>query len=501
MKKVFLTWWWAKPLDKNNNYEKIGYVKEFKPYNWFIGTGEYIHDYEMQLKKILLEKINNIQYGTNGYIFVIDKIGLVLSHVNKRHIGTNKLHIKDKNGFMIVQEVIKTANKGDGYISYVGITNPRTGLNDKKTSFIKGYKKWNWAIGSGSYSSELENDIAIKRQKLKEQNQVLLNKTITIAVIAFIFLFIVSILFSNVIKNKFLKYKNKVEDKNEELENLNNNLEKIVLERTLELENTNTKLKETLDNLKVTKKDLISSEKMATLGELVSSITHEINTPLGLSITSVSHIQEETKRTKKLYLDQKMGEDDFNSFMSGCEELSQIVLINLDSVRKLANSFKSIAVDQALEEKREFNLKDYIKEILLALKSKTKKTNMEIIVSCDTNIILNSYPNYLFQIFTNFINNSINHGFEKNKKGTVNIDAKETNEHIQITYADNGVGIKEELKDNIFDQYFTTKRNNGGTGLGLHIVKKIVEEKLNGTIKIDENNNIGIKFIIVIPKR
>lgn len=285
-----------------------------------------------------------------------------------------------------------------------------------------------------------------------------------------------------------------------EVQALSENLEKEVVKRTKDLKDTNKKLNETLENLIDTKKDLISAEKMASLGELVGSITHEINSPLGVSITTNSFLSDITKNIEQLYTTENMSEEEFEIFIKQVKELSEILSINLTNTSNLVKSFKDVAVDQATEGKREFDIKKYIFEILLAIKSKTKKTKIDIEVLCNDNILLNSYPGYLSQILTNLINNSILHGFKENEKGKINITVNDLKENIEIIYKDNGQGIAQELTNKIFDQYFTTKKGKGGTGLGLYIIKELVTKKLNGNIQIGTADERGFEIRITIPK-
>ncbi len=497
-KEGFLTWWWTKPKNKKEEFEKIGFAKLFEPYNWYIGTGEYVADFEESLQKELLQKINKIKFGKNGYIFILDNKGTTLAHINRKYLGMS-LKENDKDRINRIKKLIDLANKEASYTTYKN-TNPSTNKITNKISYVKKYSPWGWTIGAGVYINDLEDEINKKRVTLIKNNNTQLMQIILFSLLLFSIFIIASIYFTNIIKKRFLGYKNTVKKQTAQLKTLNENLETKVLERTKELESINQKLQDTIKDLSKTKKDLILSQKMATLGELVSSITHEINTPLGISITSNSHIAEITKKTEKLYLANNMTEDDFKSCISDLKELSRIIEINLENCVKQVKNFKDIAVDQALEEKKKFKLNSYLNEILLALKSKTKKLDLEINIKIEKEIILNSYPNYIFQIFTNLINNSIMHGFEKDKKGIINISINEKDNFVKICYSDNGKGIPEDIQDEIFREYFTTKKGNGGTGLGLHIIKKIVTEKLNGKIKLSKDKKEGVTFLIEIPK-
>ena len=232
----FLSWWWTKPSDQKTEYHKIGFSKSFAPYNWLIGTGEYVEDYKKELKESLLTKINKIRYGNNGYIFITNEQGVYLSHYSKEFLGKNRINLKDENGVMITKEVIRTAQKKEGgYISYMGIINPSTQKAEEKISYIMGYKSWKWAIGTGVYLGDIEEVISQKRKKLEERNQ---EQIITIFITSSIIvtlLFFLSVLFSNMIKRKFIVYRYKIKDKTRELENTNKSLEQKVEERTKEL--------------------------------------------------------------------------------------------------------------------------------------------------------------------------------------------------------------------------------------------------------------------------
>ncbi|PHR69919.1 MAG: hypothetical protein COA66_13910 [Arcobacter sp.] len=229
----FLTWWWTKPKNKNTEYQKIGFVKHFGPYDWFIGTGEYVEDYKKVLKQSILRKINKIRYGKNGYIFVSNEKGVNLSHYNKENIGKNRINLKDANGVMITQEIIKAAQKKDGgFISYIGTIKPTTGKASEKISYVKGYKSWKWAIGSGVYLSDIDEVILKERKKLEEKNEAQIITIFMTSLIVFIVLFFLSILFTDIIKRKFLLYRNKIEEKTKELEKTNKTLEDKVEERT-----------------------------------------------------------------------------------------------------------------------------------------------------------------------------------------------------------------------------------------------------------------------------
>ena len=159
-KETFTTLYWQKPDDSTHQYKKITFNKIFEPYNFIIGTGEYLNDFENITKEEVLSYISTIRYDKNGYISVIDEKGVYLSHIEKSYIGVNRIDLKDENGVMITKEILNLAKDGnDGYLKYIGTIKPQTKLPSEKISYIKGFTDWNWAITTGFYTDELEKQI------------------------------------------------------------------------------------------------------------------------------------------------------------------------------------------------------------------------------------------------------------------------------------------------------------------------------------------------------
>jgi len=494
----FFEWWWTKPSDIDNEYEKIGFSKYFEPYDWFIGTGDYVLDYEEVLKKNILRSIDKIKYGENGYIFVVDDRGVYLSHVKKAYIGMNRINLKDADGFLITKEIIKAAKKGEDYISYIGTIKPSTGQPAKKTSYIKGFKDWNWAIGSGAYLSEIEEVISQKQIILDAQNKQEIIQIIIVGFIISLILFIISLFFSNNLKNMFQDYKSKVEEKTEQLHDLNVNLEHKVIKRTQELKESNQELTFAIKNLKNTQNKLVESEKMASLGGLVAGVAHEINTPVGVGLTGVTHFLDITSKIKEQYLNDDMSEENFEEYLKTAEKLGGMINKNLDRTVHLIKSFKEVAVDQTNETQGDFEVKQHLEDAIANIKHLTDKTNIDIKINCKEDIEIYSYPSALSQIITKLITNSIRHAFEEGEAGLIEIDVS-IDESLHLTYKDNGKGIKDENISKIFDPFFTTNREHGGAGLGLNIIYNIITCILHGSIECTSEEGNGVIFKISIP--
>ena len=284
-----------------------------------------------------------------------------------------------------------------------------------------------------------------------------------------------------------------------QLQKLNEELEKRVEKRTSELKDTNMALKNTLDELRSTQQQLIDSEKMAALGNLVAGVAHEINTPIGIGITAISHLNQKSKDMDERFTNSKLKKSDLRKYVEIATESSSLVLSNLNRAADLVRSFKQIAVDQSVEEKRTFNIREYLDEILNSLHHQIKRTKHEIKIDCPDNLKITSYPGAFYQIVVNLLINTLVHGFDGIEEGIINIKVSEKNDEFFIEFSDNGVGIKKDILGRIFDPFFTTRREQGGSGLGLHIVYNLVNHKLGGKISCNSKYRKGTVFNIEIP--
>lgn len=280
----------------------------------------------------------------------------------------------------------------------------------------------------------------------------------------------------------------------EHLENLTNELEERVAMRTNELQSS-------LDTLKKTQNQLIQSEKMASLGALVSGVAHEVNTPLGNAVTGSTIIKKEAQALNLALRDGSLKKSTLESSLECIEQTSKLLYNSVNSAADLIKSFKRISVDQSIEDKREFDLVEYVGEVFLAFHNKLKHIPVEVEIISPQRVIITSYPGVFAQILNNFIQNSIMHGFEK-KTGSAKIilQITELEDSFELIYSDNGIGMDEELRAKAFDPFVTTKRNAGGTGLGLNIVYNLVNQKLKGSLNLETAVGKGVKFTITIPK-
>lgn len=268
----------------------------------------------------------------------------------------------------------------------------------------------------------------------------------------------------------------------------------------LDLKKSKEELIEKNEMLKNAQKQLVESEKMASLGNLVAGVAHEINTPVGIGITAITTLEERNKQFEIDFQNQKIKRSGLESYIKFIKKTTKLILTNLQRTSDLVQSFKQVSVDQSNEQKRIFNLKNYLQDVILSVEPSYDRKNISISLDCDDNIEIDSFPGSYAQIFTNFIINSLVHGFDKKNDGEILIKIEEQNNSLLITYKDNGTGISAGFMTKIFDPFFTTNKQSG-TGLGLHIVYNIVTQKLKGTIECESEPNKGVIFKMNLPKQ
>ncbi|MFY9142174.1 ATP-binding protein [Sulfuricurvum sp.] len=276
-------------------------------------------------------------------------------------------------------------------------------------------------------------------------------------------------------------------------ESLTTHLEARVASRTQELQDS-------LESLKKTQVQLVQSEKMAALGNLVSGVAHEVNTPLGNAITGGSIIVRETQQLLRQMEEGTLKKSSMEQKLGILNETAQLLLKSINQAANLIRSFKRISVDQSVEDKQDFNLYEYLEEILLTFHNQLKKIPVRVELQGDHDLIIRSYPGVFAQIISNFIQNSLLHGFNAaTPDATITIRFKVNDKNLILSYADNGVGMEEHIKKVAFEPFTTTKRNAGGTGLGLNIVYNLITQKLSGEIALDSELQKGIELTITLP--
>lgn len=291
----------------------------------------------------------------------------------------------------------------------------------------------------------------------------------------------------------------KLQQAEQENQQLTLSLEHKITQRTEALKTSNQELLNTLAKLHQYQQQIVETEKMASLGQMVAGVAHEVNTPIGLGVTASTLLQDKLADIQKAFDEKKLTSSQLARFLAESKENLGIIYRNMERAASLISSFKRVAVDQSNDNRRQFNMLQLINEVLLSLRPNLKKTQHEVIIHCPANLELDSKPGPINQILINLTMNSLIHAFDQIEHGKITIDVVVQNNHCQLVYTDNGAGVPESIKRRIFDPFVTTKRGEGGSGLGLHLVYNLVTQALNGKIQLESTLGHGIRIQLDFP--
>lgn len=259
-------------------------------------------------------------------------------------------------------------------------------------------------------------------------------------------------------------------------------------------------LEKTVEELKAAQDELIESAKMASLGQLVAGVAHEVNTPLGVGVTAASHLDNLAKEFSDYLEGPEVTRESANRFIEGTRQSSEIILKNLRRASELIASFKLVAVDQSIHSTREYNIYEYLGEIMLSLSNRLKRARVEVLIEGDPTLTVSGDPGVLSQIITNLVMNAVIHAYDDGDSGLLKIRFEDSGENICIEFEDDGKGIDSGHLSKIFDPFFTTRRGSGGSGLGLNIVYNLIRGQVGGKIECFSTLGKGTRFVMSMPK-
>jgi ligand-binding sensor domain-containing protein/signal transduction histidine kinase len=258
---------------------------------------------------------------------------------------------------------------------------------------------------------------------------------------------------------------------------------------------------DSFEQLQLTQQQLITQEKMASLGALVAGVAHEINTPLGICVTASSHLQTELETIQQALDSKNIQQSQFQRFLQHLREGLKILQVNTARAADLVQSFKQVSVDQSNVSLREFSLRGYLQDVLLTLKPQLHKAGCALDFQCPNDIELYTDAGAIAQIITNLVLNSLLHGVNQVEDPRIQISFSQEGRMVVLKFGDNGVGMDQRALTHIFEPFYTTKRNNGGTGLGTHIVFNLVSGSLKGQIDVQSAPGAGLHYKITFPAR
>lgn len=267
-----------------------------------------------------------------------------------------------------------------------------------------------------------------------------------------------------------------------------------------ELRASKERAEATLDELRATQKNLIDSEKLAALGGLVAGVAHEVNNPVGISLTVASSLARRCETFAAELNGAPLRRSRLDEFVEGNRDAAQQLVTNLQRAGELIQSFKQVAVDRSHADRRQFDLQQATEQIIASLRPALKKSKVALDIDVPKGIFMDSYPGPYGQVLTNLFINAVVHAFPGGRAGTIKMRAVNGARDVTLVIADDGVGMTEETRRRAFDPFFTTRRNLGGTGLGLHIIYNIITQTLGGRIALESELGRGATFHITLPR-
>jgi len=255
-----------------------------------------------------------------------------------------------------------------------------------------------------------------------------------------------------------------------------------------------------LRGLQDAQRSLIEAEKFAALGGLVAGVAHEVNNPIGISLTVASSFARRCERFAEEIRDGAVRRSKLDEFIAGSQEAAKQLFTILNRAADLIQSFKQVAVDRSHAERRSFDLKEATEQLVVSLRPALKRSPIWLTVDMPAGITMNSFPGAYGQVLTNLVLNTLTHAFPDRRAGAMRLSARQLgSDQVEIELADDGIGMSEDVKRHAFEPFFTTRRNRGGTGLGLHIVYNLVTRRLGGSLKLDSEPGQGTVFRFRLP--
>lgn len=262
-----------------------------------------------------------------------------------------------------------------------------------------------------------------------------------------------------------------------------------------------TQAEDALAKLQLAQASLLQSEKMAALGALVAGVAHEINTPVGNTLTTATHLETVTQKVAHQYRQGSLSEEELEAYFAMAQEATGLISINTQRAANLIHSFKQVSVDRSSGERRHFSVKQCLDDTLLSLRPLYVRRRITVRVDCPAELQMDSYPGALSQLVGNLLTNSIAHAFRDEQPGTIDMVVRAAGAGwVEIQFSDDGCGIPDKLRGKVFEPFFTTQRNAGGSGLGLHIAHNLVESVLGGTLTLlPAREGVGAAFLLRLP--
>ena len=430
--EAFLTWYYPKPNELNSSYKKIGFNVHFKPYNWFIGTGEYFVDFEEMVKNQIIEYLSNFKTDRNDYFFILDyENERLFQKIN----DTSNKYFRDinlKDDITLFDSIVKSAKNNEKFITYDYTLDNIPLL---KISYIKDLANWKWVIAKGFYHNHIDEIIRDKTEELQTKFEQKIINILVIASILTIVLLIISIYISKMLEKKFTNYK----------KDINNYIDKNNKQQHI----------------------LAQQSKMAAMGEMLGNIAHQWRQPLSVITTVATGVK----------LQKEFNSLDDETFEKSIENITNSALYLSETIEDFRNFFRTD------KEKTAFNIKNIFEKVFKLIDAQFKNREIIFIKNIDE-FELHGFENEFIQAIINILNNAKDALENKEHTKLIFISAQKKENIATIKITDNAGGIDENIIDKVCEPYFTTKHQSKGTGIGLYMTEEIIQNHLKGKLLI-----------------
>jgi PAS domain S-box-containing protein len=256
-----------------------------------------------------------------------------------------------------------------------------------------------------------------------------------------------------------------------------------------------------LRHLRETQDSLIETEKLAALGRMVAGVAHEVNTPVGTSLTVASTLQHKAKAFAAEVKRGNLKRSSLNRFVELVQNASAQLVENLTRSAERIQSFKQVALDQSESRRRIFDASELTGQVLSHLERNLDDDTVGLNLDGQPGLTMDSYPGHFGQALSYLVINALTHAFPGERRGTIDIRISAIGpDEIDVSVTDDGCGMTPEIKRQAFDPFFTTRRQYGATGLGLHVVHNIVVERLGGQINLESEAGQGTAVRLTLPR-